>query len=147
MIFATFENHFLRINPKKLDDRVIHENDGMFPSNCQSWVTKTGSWITLWSFFGELSSENVFQKLQKSLKLEHLQKIVSLETRLRWSQMGIRRLQHDLGRIQDIIFRWALLLFIKWSALKIVISNRLQKNVRKRPTCTHLYTPQTSNVR
>ena len=33
MIFATFENHFLRINPKKLDDRVIHENDGMFPSN------------------------------------------------------------------------------------------------------------------
>ena len=96
VIFATFENHFLRINPKKLDDRVIHENDGMFPSNCQSWVTKTGSWITLWSFFGELSSENVFQKLQKSLKLVHLQKIVSLETRLRWSQMGIRRLQRAI---------------------------------------------------
>ena len=32
MIFATFENHFLMINPKKLDDRMIHENDGMFPS-------------------------------------------------------------------------------------------------------------------
>ena len=40
VIFATFENHFLMINPKKLDYRMIHENDGMFPSNCQS---KTGS--------------------------------------------------------------------------------------------------------
>ena len=33
--------------------------------------------------FWDLSSENDFQKLQKSLKLVHLLKIVSLETRLR----------------------------------------------------------------
>ena len=46
--------------------------------------------------FWELSSENDFQKLQKSLKLVHLLKIVSLETRLRWSQMGIRRVQRAI---------------------------------------------------
>ena len=43
MIFATYENHFLMIIPNKLDDRGIHENDGMFPSHLPSGVTKTGS--------------------------------------------------------------------------------------------------------
>jgi len=35
------------------------------------------------SSFWELSSEKIFQKGQKSLKLVHFLKIVSLETRLR----------------------------------------------------------------
>ena len=37
---ATFEKHFLMIIPRKLDDRVILENDGMFPSNLPIWSNK-----------------------------------------------------------------------------------------------------------
>ena len=48
------------------------------------------------SGFWELSSEKVFQKRQKSLKLVHFLKIDSLETRLRWSIKDIEWLQKPI---------------------------------------------------
>ena len=69
------------IIPKKLDDRVIHENDGMFPSKTANHELQKQVHESLSDLF--LGNHHHFQKLQKSLKLVHLQKIVSLETRLR----------------------------------------------------------------
>ena len=43
VIFATFEKHFLIIIPKRLEDRVNLENDGILHSKLPSGVTKTGS--------------------------------------------------------------------------------------------------------
>ena len=63
--FSDFWNYwktFSDDNSPKKDQRVIHENDGMFPSNCQS---KTGLWITIWSFFCGIIIRKWFSKVAK----------------------------------------------------------------------------------
>ena len=49
----SLKTFFLMIIPKKLDDRVIQENDGMFPSNLPSGVTKNRLLNHSLIFFGD----------------------------------------------------------------------------------------------
>ena len=53
------------IIPKKLDDRVIHENDGLFPSNLPSGVTKDKFMNHLSDLFLENCNQKTLSKKWK----------------------------------------------------------------------------------
>ena len=74
MIFSIFSKEFLDYNSQKIVQRDIYEPE-------HSIILMNHSVIQVYGNY--LSSENVFQEGQKSLKLVHRLKIVSLETRLR----------------------------------------------------------------
>ena len=87
------KKQFLIIIPKKLDDRVNLENDGIFPSKLPIRSNKHRFMNHSLIFFVNCNQKTFSKKWKKSLKSMHLHEKASLGTTLWLFQKCIKRLE------------------------------------------------------